>query len=185
MPLRSPLRTSRETTHTPQGDGNLAPQRSKHFAARNNPHPARGRKRLQCPCFADNTRNNPHPARGRKPRPTTSSVFWMETTHTPQGDGNHKLRCSFPRWSRNNPHPARGRKLLIGASLVCVVAETTHTPQGDGNCLLYFSRYLLHETTHTPQGDGNPGGLCHNSNTSMKQPTPRKGTETNLSSTFP
>ena len=226
MPLRSPLRTSRETTHTPQGDGNLAPQRSKHFAARNNPHPARGRKRLQCPCFADNTRNNPHPARGRKltinqyraciagnnPHPARGRkpfvcvklAVALEKQPTPR-----KGTETFPRRhfcndrSGNNPHPARGRKLWRPSSPSDMILkqptprkgtetrcsrrscrcnlETTHTPQGDGNKAGHIQIRLYLETTHTPQGDGN----CHRQRVAAiqrKQPTPRKGTENHLCS---
>ena len=56
--------------------------------ARNDPHPARGRK-LSCrpyPHFLSG--NDPHPARGRKPRAIRISSISEETTHTPQGDGN-------------------------------------------------------------------------------------------------
>ena len=53
-----------ETTHTPQGDGNLAPQRSKHFAARNNPHPARGRKPFVCVKLAVALEKQPTPRKG-------------------------------------------------------------------------------------------------------------------------
>ena len=55
--------------------------------------------------------------------------------------------------------------------------ETTHTPQGDGNISPILRYCGLPETTHTPQGDGNPRYMnpcC----VFLKQPTPRKGTET-------
>lgn len=57
---------------------------------------------------------------------------YLETTHTPQGDGN----TSF-----------------LSISARC--AETTHTPLGDGNVLFDGAGPLWCETTHTPQGGGN------------------------------
>ena len=58
--------------------------------------------------------------------------------------------------------------------------ETTHTPQGDGNNVASDCRIALIETTHTPQGDGNLGFHFSYSFRFLKQPTPRKGTETNV-----
>ena len=79
----------------------------------------------------------------------------LETTHTPQGDGNRLSLMPSPPYSGNNPHPARGRKLFIAQLQPLIVEETTHTPQGDGN-MHANSGYEYHtETTHTPQGDGN------------------------------
>ena len=147
----------------------------------NNPHPARGRKLVQQTVVALNHRNNPHPARGRK-RPFTTPLI---------------------RAAGNNPHPARGRKPLIARGGGSALTETTHTPQGDGNSISSLIQSgCLQETTHTPQGDGNNnarmslllssrnnphpargrkplmarGAAC----TLMKQPTPRKGTETHI-----
>ena len=62
---------------------------------------------------------------------------------------------------------------------MCSFAETTHTPQGDGNpnCTAYIADNYL-ETTHTPQGDGNNVFLAFVCFLPLKQPTPRKGTET-------
>ena len=66
---------------------------------------------------------------------------------------------------------------------MCSFAETTHTPQGDGNpnCTAYIADNYL-ETTHTPQGDGNNVFLAFVCFLPLKQPTPRKGTETRRNS---
>ena len=102
-------------------------------------------------------RNNPHPARGRKP-PVP-------------------LKCAV--FCRNNPHPARGRKQCPRKYSIFRLWETTHTPQGDGNALLFTCFPVSQETTHTPQGDGN-ATPCAYSLHSLKQSTPRKGTETTV-----
>ena len=101
----------------------------------------------------------------------------VETTHTPQGDGNLSRGHSAPAQGRNNPHPARGRKpssIRFGRQ---PARETTHTPQGDGNAAFKLSVSNSTETTHTPQGDGN-SWFCSPFRIVLKQPTPRKGTET-------
>ena len=101
---------------------------------RNNPHPARGRK--PSPLRPDQRClwKQPTPRKGTETRtlllipfiygkqPTprkgteTHMLFLnlcmiLETTHTPQGDGNfHSQNRISAECSRNNPHPARGRK---------------------------------------------------------------------------
>ena len=143
-----------ETTHTPQGDGNIFPMVCGLYRYGNNPHPARGRKPPRPSRSHASERNNPHPARGRKRYGGNGMISPSETTHTPQGDGNSPIPPRRIDLWRNNPHPARGRK-------------RTALPPAP-------RRY---ETTHTPQGDGNV--LSHQIRVDkMKQPTPRKGTET-------
>ena len=129
-----------------------------------------------------------------------------ETTHTPQGDGNRQVPAALHRQGGNNPHPARGRKPVADRAPRSGSPETTHTPQGDGNLGLHDDMLSLYETTHTPQGDGNkyhfPRTLWHPRNNPhpargrkrrlaviwvmplQKQPTPRKGTETILLSSY-
>ena len=156
LPAAPPRPADRETTHTPQGDGNLLREPSdirldekqptprkgtETFDLRsgivvkngNNPHPARGRKLPGCTALRDGGGNNPHPARGRK----------------------RLIRHLKSDTIGNNPHPARGRKQLRDAVDPADV-----------------------ETTHTPQGDGNSGHKNRSSSFPRKQPTPRKGTET-------
>ena len=122
---------------------------------------------------------------------------FAETTHTPQGDGNCTINANRqlilkqptprkgtetrptnpPAWKRgNNPHPARGRKQQDHAG-GRGREETTHTPQGDGNRWSLNQSRTDFETTHTPQGDGN-GLIFMRNQLQLKQPTPRKGTET-------
>ena len=145
----------RETTHTPQGDGNYLINCFIASVVRNNPHPARGRKLLPDRVTLVVLGNNLHPARGRKlshlpscsirrlkqptPRKGTetvvlisSIVFASETTHTPQGDGNifpHHIHAV----AEKQPTPRKGTETLVVCVLVVSVLETTHTPQGDGN----------------------------------------------------
>ena len=210
-----------ETTHTPQGDGNRRRSRSVLLPTGNNPHPARGRKQNLRDSYRSRKRNNPHPARGRKPSPPAprpsspgnnphpargrklvvnrkDQVLCIETTHTPQGDGNYHCGISF--LFGNNPHPARGRKrchlVHILTSFQKQPTPRKGTETGSRSC----PHPLTPETTHTPQGDGNFRGfhtLWHTlrgnnphpargrklvyplttKGQDSKQPTPRKGTE--------
>ena len=103
---------SRETTHTPQGDGNKPSIISSFNLLRNNPHPARGRKHhsnttSRAPCY----RNNPHPARGRKlirAYHFTTPLLKQPTPRKGTETASGSRSCPHP--LRNNPHPARGRK---------------------------------------------------------------------------
>ncbi len=120
----------------------------------NNPHPARGRKHHRRTGYCRNRRNNPHPARGRKQvrhRPGIRPL--IETTHTPQGDGNlmgssHDISSSqkqpTPRKGTetelftafcvtrpgNNPHPARGRKRGFHNPKVFLPGNNPHPARG-------------------------------------------------------
>ena len=188
-----------ETTHTPQGDGNLLyagrffgvfgnnphPARGRKPLAyvrtfltpRNNPHPARGRK-LPAPLPRSSQRgNNPHPARGRKPLIARGGGSALtETTHTPQGDGNRLAPLMGLYKLRNNPHPARGRKPPPGREAHQPL-ETTHTPQGDGN-LFDVHAFLRTRKQPTPRKGTETAYCSRMFGLSQKQPTPRKGTET-------
>ena len=148
------------------------------------PTPRKGTETRRSPATRRYPRgNNPHPARGRKHlshQPQRREQ--IETTHTPQGDGNSFIsRMDSSRMIGNNPHPARGRKhQLLALDLHPVCLETTHTPQGDGNQVASTQQFCwphgnnphpargrklfvvavrpvpdADETTHTPQGDGN------------------------------
>ena len=121
-------------------------------------------------------RNNPHPARGRKPPPGREAHQPLETTHTPQGDGNSRGMIltvpisetthtpqgdgnlfdvhAFLR-TRKQPTPRKGTETGLILCRVVLIVETTHTPQGDGNAQALLSLLCSSETTHTPQGDGN------------------------------
>ena len=165
-----------ETTHTPQGDGNLYGARTCRFTRRkqptprkgtetafefvevitigNNPHPARGRKHFSYSSLLRPARNNPHPARGRKPAVHEPLLCVFETTHTPQGDGNPQDPISRHTRRRNDPHPARGRKPGCDSVLVDVRRNNPHPARGRKLVnVFYCPRHW--ETTHTPQGDGN------------------------------
>ena len=83
------MESARETTHTPQGDGNS-------FISR-----------------MDSSRmigNNPHPARGRKHQLLALDLHpvCLETTHTPQGDGNYVAAILFISSSWKQPTPRKG-----------------------------------------------------------------------------
>ena len=100
-----------ETTHTPQGDGNSARSLQNSSFYRNNPHPARGRKPLIARGAACTLRKQPTPRKGTETAGALGLFYCQpETTHTPQGDGNR-----------------------ICGTVTGVEKETTHTPQGDGN----------------------------------------------------
>ena len=72
-----------ETTHTPQGDGNLDGIEPVADLGRNNPHPARGRKLTINQYRACIAGNNPHPARGRKTICVHIAEIVGETIHIP------------------------------------------------------------------------------------------------------
>ena len=137
-----------ETTHTPQGDGNLV-FTSLRPPSRETTHTPQGdgNQKTNARSFAI-TRNNPHPARGRKRQRAAHCDPHVETTHTPQGDGNTGNRFAggksekqpTPRkgtetpWPgtsacppRNNPHPARGRKTIC-VYIAEIVGETIRIP---------------------------------------------------------
>ena len=83
MTSSTPRYMNPETTHTPQGDGNLAPQRGKHFAAETT-HTPQGDGNLDgIEPVADLGRNNPHPARGRKTICVHIAEIVGETIHIP------------------------------------------------------------------------------------------------------
>ena len=96
----------KETTHTPQGDGNFFAVVVFFFRRGNNPHPARGRKHFLVP---------------------PKMFFVWETTHTPQGDGNSAFSVLVGLNVRNNPHPARERKTIC-VYIAEIVGETIHIP---------------------------------------------------------
>ena len=123
-----------ETTHTPQGDGNFC-AKSCHSPSTpgNNPHPARGRKPAMYTVITPPPRETTHTPQGDgNANKEIKHIEQLETTHTPQGDGNYFINCFIASVVRNNPHPARGRKQLL-EGLRYTLRETTHTPQGDGN----------------------------------------------------
>ena len=123
-------------------------------------------------------RNNPHPARGRKLLhfPDSSSFAWKQPTPR---KGTETCVCVLLGYAhiRNNPHPARGRKLWILAGLASLIAETTHTPQGDGN-QDGGDNLALGRKQPTPRKGTETQPFCLANVASEKQPTPRKGTET-------
>ena len=130
MQKRSETTTPRKGTETPD-----SPWRRQRPDG-NNPHPARGRKHMGGPWHPSPPWKQPTPRKGTEtntrktynspqkkqptPRKGTETLRLcrirraapLETTHTPQGDGNRLAPrlCSQP--GRNNPHPARGRKHL-------------------------------------------------------------------------
>ena len=101
----------------------------------------------------------------------------LETTHTPQGDGNpDRLNWWIP-GRRNNPHPARGRKLRLCCSGAIVDRNNPHPARGRKQRLAGESSGYNGNNPHPARGrkprDRNRTGIfC------KKQPTPRKGTET-------
>ena len=83
----APVVISSETTHTPQGDGNIL-NRIQNVCKKETALTPQGDGNLP---DGGNTRtdirNNPHPARGRKRERIYAIRYTNETTHTPQGDG--------------------------------------------------------------------------------------------------
>ena len=171
-------------------------------SARNNPHPARGRKPIAQIVFFSHCvkqptprkgtetldtgrpriayrRNNPHPQGDGNAGALGLFYCQPETTHTPQGDGNYHSPCTLQDIQPETTHTPQGDGNHCTTANISKSSETTHTPQGDGNCGLPITRHPLRETTHTPQGDGN-AFRCFLLLSLPKQPTPRKGTENHL-----
>ena len=172
-----------ETTHTPQGDGNL------HLPLLPNPL---------------SPRNNPHPARGRKPLIARGGGSALtETTHTPQGDGNLDGIEPVADLGRNNPHPARGRKLTINQYRACIAGNNPHPARGRKPFVCVKLAVALEKQPTPRKGtetfprrhfcNDRSGNNPHPargrklwrpsspSDMILKQPTPRKGTETRCS----
>ena len=84
---------------------------------------------------------------------------FAETTHTPQGDGNHGLS--------NRHYDFR---------------ETTHTPQGEGNPSKSEVRACLFRNNPHPARGRKLRKMQGRAARRSKQPTPRKGTETAIAS---
>lgn len=122
-------------------------------------------------------RNNPHPARGRKRISFRGVMNFEETIHAPQGDGIFAVSIIAKQIRRNNLLPARGRKL--GLLVVCFDNSRINMHPVRGRKLvakmLVFAYFA--ETIHTPQGDGNKRKFGSNSNSLKKQLTPREGTK--------
>ena len=101
-----------ETTHTPQGDGNVHVLEISILPCGNDPHPARGRKQRGWRNNFDFRRKRPTPHKG------------TETRRSPYTGLSS---------AGNNSHPARGRKLPLRERAVVLAVETIYTPQGDEN----------------------------------------------------
>ena len=118
-----------ETTHTPQGDGNISfsPWISIRSASKQ-PTPRKGTETSASRPGSPSglPRNNPHPARGRKPSriyPTILLATWKQPTPR-KGTETFRRSCSAcPRRGRNNPHPARGRKRLIYYTIAAIISK--------------------------------------------------------------
>ena len=168
-----------ETTHTPQGDGNIL-NRIQNVCKKETALTPQGDGNGQDNEQGKNDRKQPTPRKGTE---TYRLVYrWMltpETTHTPQGDGNrprtapysfrrrnnpHPARGRKPRHvrmllygTRNNPHPARGRKLYVDAVIYEQggMGNNPHPARGRKHAT-WSQKSAKVETTHTPQGDGKP-----------------------------
>ena len=124
-------RRFRETTHTPQGDGNKALEILKFcnvdeilFTPQGdgNSHHS-GRMLIK-------TGNNPHPARGRKLGWCLLGLrgaAWKQPTPRKGTETRHTLRRRQSSNRRNNPHPARGRKTIC-VYIAEIGGETIHIP---------------------------------------------------------
>ena len=97
----------------------------------------------------------PTPRKGTETTTSSKAILIMvETTHTPQGDGNNAQSCFRP-----------------------AVLETTHTPQGDGNFLAAFRLSVSNRNNPHPARGRKHYPLPLYGILITKQPTPRKGTE--------
>ena len=147
-------------------------------------------------------RNNLHPVRGRKHLIASAKfLLFLRNNSPPQGDGNppNLINMSFD--IGNNSHPARGRKQLLTGHKYQPPSKQPTPRKGTETLSRFTSSSYVSETTYTPQGDGNGHRLrskaVHRQNNlhpargrkldsglwllklwPLKQPTPRKGTET-------
>ena len=100
----------------------------------------------------------------------------LETTHTPQGDGNfHSQNRISAECSRNNPHPARGRKPVINRSVRDKIRKQPTPRKGTETPYSPVSLQRSCETTHTPQGDGNRSYASTSPLLSRNNPHPARG----------
>ena len=144
----------------------------------------------------------PTPRKGTETNQASYLVLiCLETTHTPQGDGNHisligiglvdGMKQPTPRKgtetvkvvyhrvrSGNNPHPARGRKPARRRdSLHAPEKQPTPRKGTETSFKYHFPRTLLQKQP-TPRKGTETQPFCLANVASEKQPTPRKGTET-------
>ena len=128
----------RETTPTPQGDGNFSFCVVPSFASPKQPPPRKGTVTTSSPARTITNKKQPPPRKGtvtptlngltphwtKQPPPRKGTVTGRyvgprrapgdETTPTPQGDGNCCAeRANVCACCGNNPHPARGRELGV------------------------------------------------------------------------
>ena len=160
--------TPRKGTETP-----LLPARC--FSLAKQPTPRKGTETwsiIHCRTFDI---KQPTPRKGTEtPDLLPVAHLHVETTHTPQGDGNYQQRRRAQqtgkqptprkgtetrarrrqtlRWTKQ-PTPRKGTETLHRTCSACAAAETTHTPQGDGKPFVFTLQKLLEKPFTSPTGD--------------------------------
>ena len=166
-----------ETTHTPQGDGNLFDVHA-FLRTRKQPTPRKGTETAYCSRMFGLSLKQPPPRKGTETfRPANCRRTQPETTHTPQGDGNPSGRFGFQN-SKKQPTPRKGTETQNSNKISVLLrkqptprkgAETSraaepsrypgnnpHPARGRKPLIARGGGSALTETTHTPQGDGKP-----------------------------
>ena len=131
-PFQTLSRGARETTHTPQGDGNRGIIQSE-SNPRETTHTPQGDGNLgDMLQMIKSEQKQPTPRKGTETLIPFVCFIFVTKQPTPRKGTETQAPRDRQAVERNNPHPARGRKLLDHdrSLLRC---ETTHTPQGDGN----------------------------------------------------
>ena len=117
-----------------------------------------------------------YPARGRKCAFSDCFCCCLETSHSPQGDGNHSCRMICDLLMGNTLYPARGRKLELVSDILDDL-EIPYTLQGDGNLnyIIFSARFQEYPM---PCKGTKTVHIYSTGIRTWKYPIPRKGTET-------
>ena len=172
-----------ETTHTPQGGrrgGKLIQIVVVLPQWRNNPHPARGRKRCRYSSLWNLLGKQPTPARGRKLVHQPDGFVkndWKQPTPRKGTETSASRPGSPSGLPRNNPHPARGRKPSRIYPTILLATWKQPTPRKGRKLFVVAVRPVpdADETTHTPQGDGNALSTIQSPQSYRNNPHPARG----------
>ena len=193
----------RDTSPTPNGDENIASNRSRYCAERHIPHPQRGRKLTYSAIRPSSARHIPHPQRGRK-RTVVGDDGQPDYGHIPHPQRGRKRawRANKPSDSWTHPPPPTGTKTPPECSGCRPRADTSPTPNGDENsgCIRMHcddvirhiphpqrgrkhhgddGRYKLRrDTSPTPNGDENQRVHAVERGAHVTHPPPPTGTKT-------
>ena len=118
-----------ETTHTPQGDGNALTALSLHGTIWKQPTPRKGTETAPSLAKTPRDRKQPTPRKGTEtPDLLPVAHLHVETTHTPQGDGNLHP-AGKPINHSKQPTPRKGTETPRRYGTGCKSARKQPTPR--------------------------------------------------------